>query len=288
MQIEWKSQNGSPFLSRQSAEWPGIRIHRAQVMPGRLLEHANDFHDVNIAIAGSLTTAKNCASGNCIQMTGSAGSLCITPAGQSISANWEQPLDNMRLSLDPKYVSKVAAENGFSPKVEFVEIYKKSDPLVQNLGLSLLGNADRDSSLAKLYADSLIQTLMLHLLSNYTTARIAISSGNGGLAGYKLRRVKEFIDEHLDDDLGLNDIASVAGLSPYHFTRAFRKSTGKTPLQYLMQHRLERAKELLAQPGLPIVEVGLSTGFKNQSHFTTLFRKYTKFTPKAWRELKLA
>jgi AraC family transcriptional regulator len=77
-------------------------------------------------------------------------------------------------------------------------------------------------------------------------------------------------------------------LSQYHFARAFRKSTGLTPQQYLMQQRIERAKQLLASEDLPLVEISLRAGFKNQSHFTTLFRKFTKLTPKTWREMKLA
>ena len=111
---------------------------------------------------------------------------------------------------------------------------------------------------------------------------------NGGLSGYKVRRVKEFIAENLEDDLNLSEIAAVADLSQYHFARAFRKTVGLTPQQYVMQQRIEKAKLLLSDADLPIVEVSLRTGFKNQSHFTTLFRKFTKLTPKTWRDLKLA
>ncbi len=103
-----------------------------------------------------------------------------------------------------------------------------------------------------------------------------------------MRRAKEFIVENLEEDLSLAEIAAAANLSQYHFARAFRKSTGFTPQQYLMQQRIERAKQLLAKNDLPIVEISLLTGFKNQSHFTTLFRKFTKLTPRTWRELKLA
>jgi len=115
-----------------------------------------------------------------------------------------------------------------------------------------------------------------------------IERANGGLSGYKLRLVKEFIDAHLEDDLGLAEIAAVANLSQFHFARAFRKSTGLTPQHYLMERRIERAKQLLAKDELPIVEISLLTGFKNQSHFTTLFRRFTNSTPKTWRDLKLA
>ena len=129
---------------------------------------------------------------------------------------------------------------------------------------------------------------MLYLLRNYSTATVKQELPNGGLSGYKLRRVREFIAANLEEDLSLAEISAVAELSQFHFARAFRKTTGLTPQQFLMQQRIERAKELLAKDELPIVEISLRTGFKNQSHFTTLFRKFTKLTPKTWRDLKLA
>ena len=107
----------------------------------------------------------------------------------------------------------------------------------------------------------------------------------GGLPGYKLRRVAEFIDNNLGEELTIEAIAEVAGLSQFHFARVFRQTTGSTPQQYVKQKRIENAKHLLTVSDLPLVEVSMRTGFKNQSHFTTLFRKLTNFTPRIWREL---
>lgn len=287
MQIEWKSQKGSPYLFKQSAAWPGVRIHRAHVMPGRMLEHKNSFHDVNVAISGTLTTEKYSGTGKHIVTKGSGGNICITPAGQLVSARWEKPLDNLGILLDPQFVAQTAADNYFSSTFEFVEIYKKVDPLIQQIGLTLLAESESETPSGKLFTDSLIQTLTLHLLSNYSTAK-PTTIVNGGLSGYKLRRVKDFIDANLEEDLSLGEIATVAELSQFHFARSFRKSVGMTPQQFVMQQRIERAKMLLANGDLPIVEISLRTGFKNQSHFTTLFRKFTKLTPKTWRDLKLA
>ncbi len=188
--------------------------------------------------------------------------------------------------LAPDFVTKTAAENCFSSKFDFYDDIADKDPLIQHIGLTLLGECSNEKREGNLYADSLINTLTLHLLKNYSNAKSFAENKNGGLSGYKLRRVKEFINESLEEDLSLSDIAAVADLSQFHFARSFRKSTGFTPQQYLTQQRIERAKVLLAKDDLPIVEVGLQTGFKNQSHFTTLFRKYTKFTPKMWRDLK--
>ena len=289
MHIEWTpNTNQSPYLFRQVAAWDGIRVHRARVMPGRMLEHTADCHEINISVSGFLTTEKISSTGKHVRTKGGAGNLCLTPYGQTVGAYWKKPLDNMGILLAPDFVRKVAVENRFSGDFEFHEIYKDKDPLIEHIGFALLDESRSETPVGKLYTDSLIQTLTLHLLKNYSNAASIRENLNGGLSGYKLRRVQEFIDANLEEDLSLAELAEVADLSQFHFARAFGKSTGQTPQQYLMQQRIERAKQLLATDDLPIVEISLRTGFKNQSHFTTLFRKFTKQTPKLWREMKLA
>ena len=150
----------------------------------------------------------------------------------------------------------------------------------------MLTAADAQENTGRLYVDSLKQTLLLHLLENYAVNSVSAETVHGGLSGYKRRRVEEFIRENLENDLSLAELAAVAELSQFHFLRVFRHSMGMTPQQYLMRRRVERAKELLATSDLPLVEIGFQTGFKNQSHFTTLFRKFTAVTPKIWRESK--
>jgi AraC family transcriptional regulator len=288
MEIEWRSEKEPPYLFRQVAEWSGIKVHRARVLAGRMLEHTPDCHEINVSLAGKLTTRKVSATGALVETHGGAGNICLAPAGQPVSAHWDSQIDNMGIHLNPEFVCETAVENHLGAGFEFVEIYKQTDPLVTHLGLSLLDEAASGAPMGKMYAESLIQTLTLHVLKSYSTATSIIEQVAGGLTGYKLARVKDFIEANLEDDLGLADISAVAGLSQFHFARAFRKSTGLTPQHYLMQCRIERAKQLLAKDDLPIVEISLLTGFKNQSHFTTLFRKFTNLTPKTWRDLKLA
>lgn len=288
MQIEWKSEKEPPYLFRQVAEWSGIKLHHARVRAGRMLEHEPENHEINVSLAGTFVTTKVSATGRQVSYFGGRNNVCVTPAGQPISAYWKAPVDNMGILLDPEFVRQTAAENNLASRFEFVEVYKHEDPLIAPLGLALLEESASENPMGKLYADSLIQTLTLHVLRSYSTASALIERANGGLSGYKLRQVKEFIDANLDSDLGLAEIAAVANLSQFHFARAFRKSVGVTPQQYLMERRIEKAKQLLAKDDLPIVEISLLTGFKNQSHFTTLFRKFTSLTPKTWRDLKLA
>jgi len=288
MQIEWESEKESPYLFRQAAEWTGIGVGRARVVPGRMPEQTLKVHYLNVSIAGEVITQKVSGTGRLIATRGSAGNICLTPAGQPMSAFWQEPIDIMHIRLLPAFLRETAVENHLSASFDLIEIYKKKDPLLTHLAFALLDEASSDTPAGRLYADSLIQTLTLHVLKSYSTAKSLNLRLNGGLTGHKLRRVKEFIHENLDQDLGLAELATVAGLSQFHFARAFRKSTGLTPQHYLMERRIERAKQLLSDDDLPIVEVSLRTGFKNQSHFTTLFRKFTNVTPKVWRDLNLA
>ena len=86
-------------------------------------------------------------------------------------------------------------------------------------------------------------------------------------------------------DLRLDDLAGVAGISTFHFAREFKKMTGASPHQYLMKLRIQRAQSLLKESNLPLIEVGLQSGFSHQSHFTRLFRRFTGTTPQSYRLL---
>ena len=91
------------------------------------------------------------------------------------------------------------------------------------------------------------------------------------------------ISDNYESDLSLAELASVAGMSPFHFAREFKRTTGTTPHQYLIKFRIERAKALLTESEIPIVEVSSRSGFSHQSHFTRLFRRLTGTTPQSYR-----
>jgi AraC family transcriptional regulator len=287
LQVNWKTpKNESPFLFRHNAEWAGFDIRHFRVLPGELVEQTHPVHKLNITLDGSILTQRHTATGKWRTSRVGKGFICLNPAGQPSKAVWEAELECLTILLNPAFVVQTARQQNFFGEVELVEVYVRRDPLIQHIGLALLTEASAKEPVGRMYAESLANALILHLLKNYSTANFNRQNANGGLSGYRLRRAKEFINEHLEEDLTLAEVAKAVGYSPFHFARAFRRTTGLTPQQYLVQQRINRAKELLITGDLPLVEVSIQAGFKNQSHFTTLFRKFTALTPKAFREAK--
>ncbi|MCB1024413.1 MAG: helix-turn-helix transcriptional regulator [Acidobacteria bacterium] len=286
MDVVWNTHTGqSPILFKRTAAWQGLEILHHDVLSGELLENVQTSHEFNITLAGHLRVEKQGANGRSKVHYSTPGSLCLTPSGQPMKARWNERVENLAILIRPEFIDRIANENHFSTSYEIDSVHGRKDPLIQQIALTLLDEICAGEKTDQLYADTLSQSLIIHLLKNYSTASFTENEVSGGLSGYKLRRVKEFILDNLDRNLSLAEIAETADLSRFHFSREFRKATGMTPQHFLMHERVERAKILLANKDLPIVEVGLRTGFKSQSHFTTLFRKFTKLTPRNWRSL---
>ena len=105
----------------------------------------------------------------------------------------------------------------------------------------------------------------------------------GGLPPRALRRVREFIDTHLEENISIQVLADIAGLSMFHFARAFKQSEGMTPHEYLVHCRVRRAKDLLTDSILPLSEIALAAGFSDQSHLARRFREHVGITPSSYR-----
>jgi len=166
-----------------------------------------------------------------------------------------------------------------------IEKYSETDAVISNVGMALLAESGAKELGGQLYADSLANVLAVHLLRKYTAVGIQLPHRVGGLSGRKLREVTTFMSENCTRDLRLEDLAAVAGISTFHFAREFKKMTGASPHQYLMKLRIQRAQSLLKGSALPLIEVGLQSGFSHQSHFTRLFHRFTGTTPQSYRLL---
>jgi AraC family transcriptional regulator len=158
------------------------------------------------------------------------------------------------------------------------------DPLLQHLALVLQAAVEGEGVAGQLYAESLADALVVHFLKRYAAARPSLQAVTGGLLPYKLHRTTAYIQAHLAQELSLATLAAVAQTSPAHFARLFKQATGLAPHQYVIRSRMARARWLLAETDVSLIDIGLQVGCADQSHFTALFRTHLSVTPKAFRD----
>jgi AraC family transcriptional regulator len=282
------TQQRSSNVFKNFLSWPGVTVKHGRFLPGESTNKHLNQHHIFIPLSGSYEGRMVVAGGHVAYSKRTVGEASIVPAGQQYSAVWKEELEDIGVHLDPDFVTRQARELAQTDQIDLIRSCEIGDPLVHQIGRSLAAEIDAGAPGGSIYAESLVNTLVAHLLRHYSSAGERFQYHLGGLPKHKLRRVTEFIEANLEHDLTLAEIAEVAELSPFHFARAFKQATGSTPIQFLTHRRIDLAKHLLVESELPIVEIGLRAGFKNQSHFTTLFRKITAMTPKAYRNERLS
>src|SRR5262245_53454264 len=251
----------------KTVEWDGVRVGHYRVRPGQLPRRTQKRHHIFVPLAGSVTIEGEMENGSTMISRPSAGQISVTPAGVSYSANWQKELEYVMVWFSQEFIERATVDFKANKDAKIVPACGPQDPLIRSIGQALATELDSGQPNGKLYAESLVNALAVHVLRHYSTDSVVADLQFGGLPAHRLRRVTEFIDGNLENDLSLAEIAQAADLSPYHFARAFKQTTGLTPIQFLMQRRIEYAKFMLTESELPIVEVGLNAGFKNQSHF---------------------
>jgi AraC family transcriptional regulator len=135
----------------------------------------------------------------------------------------------------------------------------------------------------RLFVDGIEQALAAILIRYDGIARRNPQMYKGGLAPYRMKRVADFIQSHIEEDITLNELARDVGLSPSHFCSLFRKTAGKTPHQFVLHCRIQHAKALLAQPSHSILDVALASGFRTHQHFSRIFRRHVGIPPSIYR-----
>ena len=160
------------------------------------------------------------------------------------------------------------------------------DRLIRQIGATLLAEFRAPTAAGRVLAESLALSLTARLVHAHAEAagdRVDPLRTRHGLDDRRLRRVIDYMAAHLEEELGIDDLAAVACLSPFHFIRMFRNRVGTTPSRHLGRMRLERAKAMLARGDIPLSEVALSCCFSSQANFTRAFRRATGMTPNGYR-----
>jgi AraC family transcriptional regulator len=215
-----------------------------------------------------------------------AGSILFVPAGSPARFRWSSHSDSLHVFLDPGLVERVAAAD-FNLDPADVWLPPLDGLVLPQLRAAMLAVNDELTAGARggrLAAESLANIMAVHLIRNAIAPRGTARTMAGALARQKLRAVVEYIEEHLDAGLTLEEIAAVAHQSPYHFARQFKEATGLPPHQYIIARRVERAQQLVREGKLSLADVAVSAGFSDQSQLTQSFKRLVGCTPGKYRK----
>lgn len=276
--------NKPPLLSSVSAQWDELLICYDQFLPGKTPEISSKQHGIAIFVdMPKPAQVKRFIDGRCIDECVAQGDLIVVPADAWTWAETESGTvaGALLVSLDTKVFTRTIEETIERDSIELCPHFATYDPLLHQIGLALK-RALKNAATSRLYAETMTNALMVHLLQSYCAEKLTLPTYTGGLSKLQFQRVTEYIHANLDCDLSLKELAAIVQISSHYFSQLFKQSTGISPHQYVIQQRIKRAKELLSQRELTIAEVAKIVGFVDQSHFHRHFKRLVGITPKAF------
>jgi AraC family transcriptional regulator len=211
------------------------------------------------------------------------GSVTLAPSGFRFRGRWNRDVEILVLTLKPAAIAKCAIELHDANQTELVRCTGRLDLQIWHVGLALEAELKEGNPNGRYFWESLTNAIAVRVLKQYSAFEPKIQHYSCGLSPHQLRHTIDYINDNLSTHLSLNVLAAMLGMSPYYFERLFKQSVGQTPHQYILQCRIERAKQLLRTTQLPIMEIAFQVGCKNHSHFSKLFRKLTGISPRTYR-----
>ncbi len=214
------------------------------------------------------------------------GDLVLKPPGVATHFGMDAPHQKSFLSLPVPVMRQFveAAGDGAEGCPDFGALHRGSfrSPVISRLLELIWAEAAEDNPHGRLFSEGAAMSLVATLLRMRRPVVAGVSEVRP-LAPARLKTVLDWIEANLAESFGLAELAAVACLSPFHFSRAFKAAMGETPRAHVTARRIEKAKEYLENPELPLAEIAQLCGFADQSHFTALFGRRMGMTPGAWR-----
>jgi AraC family transcriptional regulator len=208
-------------------------------------------------------------------------SICIVNLIDELSANVGGPLEVLSFYI-PRPTLDAFTDEALSPRVADLSCAPAIiDPVLANLGAALLPAFERPAEASALFVDQVSLALQAHVAVTYGGLQLPVRR-TGGLLRWQEMRAKDYLTATISSEVSIAEVATTCNLSRSYFIRAFKKTTGRTPHRWLLEHRIDRAKELLLH-SRPIAEIALECGFSDQSHFTRVFTNLMGMPPGVWR-----
>lgn len=272
-----------PLLTSQQAGWSDIFLTYYH-HPGReTCEHLMHQHVLEITDIDSWAKHERRLGGQFKSYRFGNGDLGLCPANTSHWTVWEREFHFTLILLEPQMLERVAHESINCSRLELIPRFQFVDLIIQQIASALKADLEAGCPSGRLYGESFGAALAVHLLTTCCVFKQKIQTYSDALPKYKLQQVTDYIQGHLDRDIKLADLANTVGMSQYYFCRLFKQSMSMAPHQYVIQQRVERAKQLLKRRDLSIADVALQCGFAHQSHLSRHFRRLVGVSPKTFQ-----
>jgi AraC family transcriptional regulator len=275
------------ILSHRGVDGSGFRVEsQTQDVTGhreldaQLLEHV-----LTLTPDGPLTRVEARFDGGPLErFPVRAGQVTLLPVGQRIRGYTDGvgTRGEVQLYFQPEAVAQVVGADIDPSNLGLVRSMDLRNPNILHAMAALRREVEQPGPMGRVYTESLVVVTLTELVRHHSTFAMARDRSEA-LPSRRLRRVIEYIETHLGDDLSLHSLAAEAGVGPAHFARGFKRAMGGSVHQYLMGRRVEWAAALLGGTKQSIAEVALATGFSSQAHLTTAFQRLYRTTPAAYR-----
>jgi AraC family transcriptional regulator len=271
-----------PTKSSAPVHWGGIALEKYTVPAVFIPRHEHPENFLHVVLNGAVKYEVNTRGRN-LRFTSRPGTIFLLPRGTVDEVNWTGPTQRVIVNIRTSLLTHALEETAHQTEVELREHWDLMDRHISALLLEMMADLDDNSPAGTIYGESLANALAVYLVRRYAVRRITPIICKGGLPGNRLKRVLDYIEANLDENISLAQLAAVAGMSPHYFSELFKLSTGRAPHNYVLMQRIKRAKQQLRDPKHSIIDAGLDVGFQNPSHFARMFRKLAGTTPSKYR-----